>query len=141
VTVGLFSRVKGRGALLIFLSYGALLILLSTFKSAELYLHQINWLEDSLGGDKWMHFKLSTLLAILACFASERVLDLRPIMRTLFVFGVLLVALALDEALQYGMASRRFELLDLAYGSAGLLCGTLGYFVVGTLRRNSSTSA
>ena len=132
---------KYYSTLWIFFSYGALLVLLSAFKSIELFLPQITWLEHSLGGDKWMHFKLSTLLAILACFASEQVLDLRPVNRSLVVFGVLLFALALDEALQYGLASRRFELLDLAYGSAGLLCGTLGYFIVGTFRGKSSTSA
>ncbi|MEC8522754.1 MAG: hypothetical protein VXZ24_00720 [Pseudomonadota bacterium] len=132
---------KSKWALLIFLSYGVLLLLMSAFKTAELLLPQITWLEQALGGDKWMHFKLSILLAVLACLASTQVLDLRPISRALVVFGVLLFALALDEALQYGLASRRFELLDLAYGSAGLLCGTLGYFVVGTLRGKSSTSA
>lgn len=132
---------KSNWALLIFLSYGVLLLLMSAFKTAELLLPQITWLEHTLGGDKWMHFKLSILLAVLACLASAQVLDLRPISRALVVFGVLLLALALDEALQYGLASRRFELLDLAYGSAGLLCGTLGYFVVGTLRGKSSTSA
>ena len=132
---------KSKWALLIFLTYGVLLLLMSVSKTAEWLLPQITWLEHTLGGDKWMHFKLSILLAVLACLASAQVLDLRPISRALVVFGILLFALALDEALQYGLASRRFELLDLAYGSAGLLCGTLGYFVVGTLRGKSSTSA
>jgi hypothetical protein len=81
-----------------------------------------------------MHFKLSGILAILACFASERVLDLAAIRRTLRVFPVLALALATDEAFQFLTATRRFELLDLMWGVAGLLTGVLGYLLVVFIR-------
>lgn len=114
----------------IFVVYAIGLIVLSAFKSAEIGLAQIHALETWLGGDKSMHFTLSAILAVLACFASERVLDLAPTTRTIGVCFVLLSALTLDEALQYVLASRRFELLDLAFGSLGLLAGVLGYLPV-----------
>ncbi len=114
----------------IFVVYAIGLIVLSAFKSAEIGLAQIHGLEAWLGGDKSMHFTLSAILAVLACFASERVLDLAPITRTIGVGFVLLAALTLDEGLQYVLASRRFELLDLAFGSLGLLAGVLGYLSV-----------
>ena len=110
--------------------YAIGLIVLSAFKSAEIGLAQIHGLEAWLGGDKSMHFTLSAILAVLACFASERVLDLAPITRTIGVCFVLLAALTLDEGLQYVLASRRFELLDLTFGSLGLLAGVLGYLSV-----------
>jgi VanZ family protein len=114
----------------LFLVYAIGLIVLSACKSAEIGLTQIHGLEAWLGGDKSMHFTLSAILAVLACFASERVLDLAPITRTIVVFCVLVTALSLDEGLQYVLASRRFELLDLAFGSLGLLTGALGYLSV-----------
>ena len=114
----------------LFLVYAIGLIVLSACKSAEIGLPQIHGLEAWLGGDKSMHFTLSAILAALACFASERVLDLAPITRTIVVCCVLVTALSLDEGLQYVLASRRFELLDLAFGSLGLLTGTLGYLSV-----------
>jgi glycopeptide antibiotics resistance protein len=77
-----------------------------------------------------MHFTSSAILAVLACFSSERVLDLAPITRTVGACCVLIAALSLDEGLQYVMVSRRFELLDLAFGSLGLLTGALGYLSV-----------
>ena len=124
-----------RPAVALFVVYAVVLVGLSGFKSAELYLSQIHGLEHWLGGDKWMHFKLSALLSILACFASERVLDLAPIKRILCVLCVLLISLVVDEALQYGVSSRRFELLDLAYGISGLLSGILGYLAVTAIKR------
>ena len=119
-----------RWAVYLFVSYAIVLMLLSGLKSAEVALAQIHTIEAWLGGDKNMHFTLSAILAVLACFASKRVLDLAPITRTIVVFCVLVTALSLDEGLQYVLASRRFELLDLAFGSLGLLTGTLGYLSV-----------
>ncbi|MGB0504028.1 MAG: hypothetical protein ACPGGD_08240 [Thalassolituus sp.] len=118
----------------VFIVYGALLLALSAFKSAEVALPTVYGIERWLGGDKWMHFKLSGILAILACFASERVLDLAAIKRTLRVFPVLVLALAIDEALQFLTATRRFEFLDLAWGVSGLLAGALGYLLVVFIR-------
>jgi glycopeptide antibiotics resistance protein len=114
----------------VFILYGVLLLALSVFKSAEVALPTVYGIERWLGGDKWMHFKLSSILAILACFASERVLDLAAIKRTLRVFPVLVLALAIDEALQFLTATRRFEFLDLVWGVSGLLAGALGYLLV-----------
>jgi glycopeptide antibiotics resistance protein len=114
----------------VFILYGVLLLALSVFKSAEVALPTVYGIERWLGGDKWMHFKLSGILAILACFASERVLDLAAIKRTLRVFPVLVLALAIDEALQFLTATRRFEFLDLVWGVSGLLAGALGYLLV-----------
>ena len=114
----------------LFLVYAIGLIVLSACKSAEIGLTQIHGLEAWLGGDKSMHFTLSAILAVLACFASERGLDLAPITRTIGVCCVLAAALSLDEGLQYVLASRRFELLDLGFGSLGLLTGALGYLSV-----------
>lgn len=118
----------------LFIGYGILVLLLSIFKSAEIALPTLYEIEKWFGGDKWMHFKLSGILAVLACFASERVLDLAPIIRTLRVLPVLVVALVIDEALQYLTVSRRFELLDLAWGVTGLLAGVLGYLLVDFVR-------
>lgn len=118
----------------IFVVYGMFVLALSALKSAEIALPTLYEIERWFGGDKWMHFKLSGILAILACFASERVLDLAAIKRGLYVFPVLLAALALDEALQFITDTRRFELLDLAWGVAGLLAGVLGYLLVVVVR-------
>ena len=115
---------------LLFISYGLSLVVLSVFKSAEIFLPQIYALEHWLGGDKWMHFKLSAMLAVLTCFASERVLDLAPFRRILVATLCLALALSIDEALQGVFASRRFELADLAYGCSGVLAGVVGYLAV-----------
>jgi|DeeseametaMP0139_FD_contig_81_775469_length_728_multi_5_in_0_out_0_1 VanZ family protein len=123
-----------RWAVYLFVSYAIVLMLLSGLKSAEVALAQIHTIEAWLGGDKNMHFTLSAILAVLACFASERVLDLAPVTRTIGVVLLLGLALSVDEALQYTLASRRFELLDLAYGSLGLLTGVLGYLSVTFVR-------
>ncbi|MBQ0727892.1 MULTISPECIES: VanZ family protein [Thalassolituus] len=90
----------------------------------------INALEHWLGGDKWMHLKLATILSFLACFASERVIEFALGRRILAVFGFLVAALLLDEAHQYIVASRRFEWLDSAYGVCGLVGGIAIYLVV-----------
>lgn len=132
------QRTASNAWLLVFISYGVVLILLSAFKSAEIGLTYIYGVEHWLGGDKWMHFKLSGILAILACFASERVLDLAAIKRTLFVLPALVLALALDEALQYVTASRRFELLDLVWGVCGLLSGVIGYLLAMSVRHGAN---
>lgn len=122
----------------VFVLYSVFLLSLSVLKSVEVALPTVYQIERWLGGDKWMHFKLSGILAILACFASERVLDLAAIKRTLRVFPVLALALATDEAFQFLTATRRFELLDLMWGIAGLLTGVLGYLLVIVARKNVS---
>ena len=100
---------------------------LSLFKSLGLQLEQIYALEEWLGGDKWAHFQLAAVLAVLGCFAFDRVLNLRPYWSVVPVFVVLALALAIDETLQYALASRRFEVLDFACGLAGLASGCFVY--------------
>jgi VanZ family protein len=117
----------------LFIAYGVLLVVLSVCKTAEWFLPTINGIEHWLGGDKWMHFKLATVLSFLACFASERVIAFAFVRRILAVFTFLVAALLLDEAHQYIVASRRFEWLDSAYGVCGLVSGIAIYLVVLTI--------
>jgi VanZ family protein len=100
---------------------------LSLFKSLGLQLEQIYALEELLGGDKWAHFQLAAVLAVLGCFAFDRVLDLRPYWSAVPVVISLALALAIDETFQYVLASRRFEVLDFACGLAGLTSGCVVY--------------
>tara|TARA_Y100000296_G_scaffold48185_1_gene55210 strand:- start:4724 stop:5140 length:417 start_codon:yes stop_codon:yes gene_type:complete len=116
--------------LLAFLLYCIFLICLSGLKSAGLFLPHIYDLEQWMGGDKWMHLKFSAILSILACFASERVLDLAAFRRMLVVLLSLMLALAIDESLQYLLVSRRFEFLDYAYGLSGVVSGISLYALI-----------
>ena len=115
---------------LLFVSYVATLISLSAFKSLEIYLPTLFLIERLMGGDKWMHLKFSAILSILACFASERVLDLAAFRRMLVVLMSLMLALAIDESLQYLLVSRRFEFLDYAYGLSGVVSGISLYALI-----------
>lgn len=100
----------------LFLVYLAFLVLLSVCKSAEIFLPYIYQFEAFLGGDKWMHFKLALLLGFFAVsvFSAKKLV---------LVLLVLLIGLFVDEAMQYLLASRRFEWLDALYGVSGLLFG------------------
>jgi hypothetical protein len=114
------------------------LLLLTTAKSLELFLPEIYQLEALLGGDKLMHLKLSLLLSLLACFASQQLSLLRSInlpSRLLFVQGVLVAGLLIDEAHQQIASSRRFEWLDLSYGIGGLVIGLLIYLLIVSIKR------
>lgn len=77
-----------------------------------------------------MHLKFSAILSILACLASERVLDLAAFRRMLVVLLSLMLALAIDESLQYLLVSRRFEFLDYAYGLSGVVSGISLYALI-----------
>ena len=100
----------------LFFLYLVFLMALSICKSAEIFLPYIYQFEYFLGGDKWMHFKLALLLGLLSVLAFTST-------RLIWVLLMLLSGLVLDEALQYVLASRRFEWLDGIYGVAGLLFG------------------
>jgi hypothetical protein len=100
--------------------------MLSLLKSAELFLPAIYQFEAWLGGDKLMHFKLSIVLSVMACFAVSNInkgFSLNTFWRLLWMQSFLVSCLLLDEALQYLAASRRFEWLDFYYGAGGILIG------------------
>lgn len=118
------------------------LLLLTTSKSLELFLPEIYQLEAWLGGDKLMHLKLSLVLSILACFASQQasqqlgfLKSFNLLWRLVFVQGVLVVGLVIDETHQQVASSRRFEWLDLSYGVTGLAVGLMIYLLFITIRR------
>lgn len=118
--------------------YGCLLIALSAFKSAELFLPTIYQLEAFFGGDKLMHLKLSIGLSYLALFALVKISDdvtlLSVLLRSFAVCTLLVSGLLLDELHQALVSTRRFEWWDLAYGMAGIGIGFVVY-ILGFLLR------
>ncbi len=124
-------------------AYGCLLIALSAFKSAELFLPTIYQLEAFFGGDKLMHLKLSIGLSYLALFALVKAGDdvklLSVLLRASAVCTLLISGLLLDELHQALVATRRFEWWDLAYGMAGIGIGFVvfiwGYLLRVTIKR------
>ena len=129
--------VKARSGIygLVFILYLLLLVLMSTFKSLEIFIPQIHALEQWFGGDKAMHFALAALLSLLACFASEQVFRLKKTKRILTILATLGACLLLDELLQYQVPSRKFDLMDLAAGYSGLLAGSVIYLLIGFARK------
>jgi VanZ family protein len=101
---------------------------MSALKTYGVGLEAITAIERTVGGDKAMHFCMALVLAILACFASERVLDLRPIGRTIVAITTCLLMLVTDEVMQIATPSRKFELLDLVWGCSGLVSGAFVYW-------------
>jgi hypothetical protein len=116
-----------------FALYCSLLVALSVCKSAELFLPAIYQFEFWLGGDKLMHLKLSLLLSLLACFASNKVNlagSLNFFWRIATTQAILVAGLLVDEGHQYFATSRRFEWLDFSYGATGLFMGLIVYLAV-----------
>jgi hypothetical protein len=112
--------------IIIFIIYCLILLLLTVFKSAELYLPAIHQLQAWLGGDKLMHLKLAVILSIFACAAALKLKvwgELKLVWRLFFIQLFLMTALLLDESHQYLAYSRRFEWLDYYYGISGLFIG------------------
>jgi hypothetical protein len=112
--------------IVVFTVYCCLLLMLSFFKSAEVFLPAIYQFQEWLGGDKLMHLKLSIILSVLACFAASDIkknFPLKTVWRLLFIQLFLASCLLLDEAHQYWAVSRRFEWMDFYYGAGGLLIG------------------
>lgn len=107
------------------LLFCCLLLVLSAFKTLELYLSYIYQLERFLGGDKLMHFKLSAVLSFLALLAflspQKKLSELVSLIALIFCF--LLAGLGLDELHQALTSTRRFEWMDLAYGVGGIVFG------------------
>ena len=114
----------------VFTVYCLVLLALSFFKSAELFLPAIHEMEYWLGGDKLVHMKLSLVLSFFACIVSREVkknVKINVFLRLFFMQVVLITGLLLDEAHQYVMFSRRFEWMDFYYGASGLFIGLLIY--------------
>ncbi len=117
--------------------YGSFLIALSIFKTSELFLPQIYQFEALLGGDKWMHFKLSSLLAFIALLtftpATKEIIKLT--VRTIIICFLLAAGLLMDEFHQALASTRRFEWLDFIYGLSGIGLGLVCYLITLLLRR------
>jgi hypothetical protein len=116
--------------ILVFTLYCLVLLALSFFKSAELFLPVIYQIENWLGGDKLVHMKLSLILSFFACIVSREIkkdIKLNVFWRLLIMQIVLTIGLLLDEAHQYMMFSRRFEWMDFYYGASGLFIGLFIY--------------
>jgi hypothetical protein len=114
----------------VFTVYCLILLALSFFKSAELFLPFIYQMEDWLGGDKLVHMKLSLVLSFIACIVSREIkkdIKINLTLRLFFMQIVLMIGLLFDEAHQYVMFSRRFEWMDFYYGASGLFIGLLVY--------------
>jgi hypothetical protein len=113
-----------------FTFYCCLLLILSFFKSTEIFLPTIYQFEAWLGGDKLMHLKLSSVLSVLGCFVACNIMKnfaIHNFWRLLFFQLFLTSCLLLDETHQYLAPSRRFEWLDFYYGAFGLFIGLLIY--------------
>ena len=118
----------------IFVVYGGLLIALSAFKTAELFLPSIYQLEAFLGGDKLMHLKLSSVLSCLALWAfipkTLAAFSGLFFVRCLLIVLLLAVGLSLDEFHQAFTTTRRFEYMDLAHGVTGIGIGLGIYWLL-----------
>ena len=112
--------------------YGSFLIALSIFKTSEIFLPQIYQFEAFLGGDKWMHFKLSSLLAFIALltFTPATKENYKLIVRTIIICILLATGLLMDEFHQALASTRRFEWLDFIYGLSGIGLGLVCYLTV-----------
>lgn len=114
----------------LFLIYGCCLIVLSVFKTSEIFLPYIYRFEDFLGGDKLMHLKLSFLLTVMALVALMP--STKDSFKVLFyavgISACLILGLAMDELYQDWASTRRFEWMDFAYGASGIGLGLLLYF-------------
>ncbi|MDF1762621.1 MAG: VanZ family protein [Oleibacter sp.] len=119
--------------LYILMVYGVFLVGLSVCKSAEWFLPQLYVIEHWLGGDKWMHLTLSTILASLVFFATERKIGMTGVKRVTILFVILFVLLATDELLQYFVSTRRLDIKDFVAGMTGLVLGLLFYVVLNGL--------
>jgi hypothetical protein len=117
--------------------YGCFLIALSLLKTNEVLLPVIYQIEAMLGGDKLMHLILSSLLCVIALWAlvpnlteSSGLNIGRWLFWCLWVCVLLILGLLLDEFHQAFVSSRRFELLDFAYGVGGIGIGFVVFIII-----------
>lgn len=121
----------------VFIVFGVVLAVLSCLKSMQLWVPEIAALEGWLGGDKWMHFKLSFVLSLLGLMATRCVLPSWSVLpRVSVTLFFLTLMLALDEFLQQFSDSRHFDVDDLYAGSVGLVTGAALYVFSALLRRS-----
>lgn len=123
--------------LLVFFVYGFFLVLLSFFKTIEIFLPYIHALEAGLGGDKLMHLQLATLLTTLALLAfgshaslkkkASSMTFLQVAIRGIFVCLIIASGLLADELLQSMVSTRRFEWSDFNYGASGIAASAIIY--------------
>ncbi len=114
---------KNKLNLILFVLYCALLLLMSGFKSAEMYLQYINGLETWLGGDKLMHLYLAMVLAFLALPVARALKVKNKALNVVTLFVLLMSCLLLDELHQAGVSSRHFDWHDTLFGGLGLIMG------------------
>ncbi len=114
---------KNKLNLMLFVLYCAALLLMSGFKSAEMYLHYINGFEKWLGGDKLMHLYLAMVLAFLAMPVARAVNYKNKTLNVFTLFIILIACLLLDELHQAMVGSRHFDWHDTLFGGLGLIMG------------------
>ncbi len=114
---------KSKLGLMLFALYCAVLLLMSGFKSAEMYLQTINGFEKWLGGDKLMHLYLAMVLAFLAVPVARAVTYKNITLNVFTLFIILITCLLLDELHQAMVDSRHFDWHDTLYGGLGLIIG------------------
>jgi len=114
---------KNKLNVIVFVLYCALLLLMSGFKSAEMYLQAINGFEKWLGGDKLMHLYLAMVLAFLAMPVARAASYKNKALNVVSLFVILMSCLLLDELHQAGVGSRYFEWQDTLFGGLGLIIG------------------
>jgi len=116
---------KNKLNLIVFFLYCAALLLMSGFKSAEMYLHYINGFEKCLGGDKLMHVYLAMVLAFLALPVARTVNYKNKALNVFTLFILLMMCLLLDELHQAMVGSRHFDWQDTLFGGLGLIAGLI----------------
>ncbi len=114
---------KNKLNVMLFVLYCAALLLMSGFKSAEMYLHYINGFEKWLGGDKLMHLYLAMVLAFLAMPVARAVNYKNKALNVFTLFIILITCLLLDELHQVMVGSRHFDWHDTVFGGLGLIIG------------------
>ncbi len=117
----------------IFLILFSLCGLVSVFKSAGIFAHQIMQLEWTVGGDKHLHFMVAFTLGLASVWVIPRN------MRNFFgLCGIptliLYIAVIADECSQYYLPRREFSLLDMATNVAGVSIGVIGYSLLCNLK-------
>lgn len=102
--------------------YVLILALFSLSKSVGFFRHQIQSLQDFLGGDKSTHLVAAVFLGGIASF----IIDYRHafwLKKAITVFLAVICLVSLDEFLQFFLKTRVFDLYDLYYGLFGVFCG------------------
>jgi len=114
---------KNKLNVMLFVLYCVVLLLMSGFKSAEMYLQTINGFERWLGGDKLMHLYLAMVLAFLALPVARTVNYKNKALNVCTLFTILITCLLLDELHQAMVVSRHFDWHDTLFGGLGLIAG------------------